>query len=184
MANKIFKTMTNSLCSFALFLGACAHASEQRPLETVSYVDLNRYLGKWYEIASLPQSFQKGCVASTANYSLRDDGDIDVLNQCRMGSADGKIKSAHGYAKVVDKKSNAKLKVTFFWPFFGKYWIIDLGANYEYTVVGHPNRKYLWILSRVPNIDEGTYQAIVRRAQEKGFDVSKLNRTNWLVNSL
>jgi apolipoprotein D and lipocalin family protein len=148
------------------------------PLEVVPQVDLSRYMGTWYEIARFPHRFQEGCVATKATYALREDGKVDVLNECRTESTDGPVKTAKGTAKVVDKKTNAKLKVTFFWPFHGDYWIIDLGNNYEYAVVGHPTRKYLWILSRTPFMDEAIYGRIVRRLQnEKGYDTSKLIRT-------
>lgn len=169
--------------SILLFLMMIANGNPAKagasnlPLQTVPFVDLNRYLGKWYEIASYYQKFQKDCVATTANYSLRDNGDIDVLNECRLKTFDGKLKSAHGKAKVVDKDTNAKLKVSFFWPFYGKYWIIDLGENYEYAVVGHPNREYLWILSRTPTMDPATLNGIRARLTEKHFDLSKLNMT-------
>jgi len=147
------------------------------PLETVSHVDLDRYLGKWYEIASFPQWFQKGCVASTATYSLRKDGDIDVLNQCRKDTLEGKFKSAKGKAWVVDRQSNARLKVRFFWPFSGDYWIIDLGDGYQYAVVGHPNRNYLWILSRAPQMDPAVYDGILERLKKQHYDVSRLRKT-------
>jgi apolipoprotein D and lipocalin family protein len=93
-------------------------------------------------------------------------------------SASGKLRSAKGKAWVVDKQSNAKLKVSFFWPFAGDYWVIDLGENYEYAVVGHPDRKYLWVLSRTPEMDENVYQAILDRLQKQEYDTSKLFRTN------
>jgi apolipoprotein D and lipocalin family protein len=109
-------------------------------LEVVSHVELQKYLGKWYEIARLPAKFQEGCNETTATYSLLANGDISVLNECKKN---GKIKLARGKAKVVDKTTNAKLKVTFFWPFYGDYWILKLGDNYEYSVVGTPDRKYL-----------------------------------------
>ena len=115
------------------------------PLQVVPQVDLSRYMGTWYEIARFPHRFQEGCVATKATYALREDGKVDVLNECRTESMDGPVRTAKGTATVLDKKSNAKLKVTFFWPFYGDYWIIDLGENYEYAVVGHPGRKYLWI---------------------------------------
>lgn len=151
--------------------------SKQIPLETVPRVEINRYLGKWYEIASFYQSFQKDCVASTATYSLRDDGSIDVLNECRLKTFDGKLKTAKGKAVVTDTKTNSKLKVSFFWPFYGKYWIIDLGSNYEYAVVSHPSRNYLWILSRTPTLDKITLDEILSRLEQKHFDLSKLNMT-------
>lgn len=146
-------------------------------LQTVQSVDLNRYMGTWYEIASFPQRFQKGCVASTATYSLRNDGKVSVFNQCRNETLDGKLRSAKGTAWVVDKRTNAKLKVRFFWPFSGDYWIIDLGRNYEFAVVGHPNRTYLWILSRKPQMDSGTYAALLQRLKAQGYDLSHLKRT-------
>ena len=120
-------------------------------LEVVPHVELNKYLGKWYEIAHLPARFQEGCTDTTATYTLSEDGSISVLNECKRS---GKVKQAKGKAKVVDKNSGAKLKVTFVWPFYGDYWIINLGKDYDYAVVGTPNRKYLWILSRTPQMDD------------------------------
>jgi apolipoprotein D and lipocalin family protein len=146
-------------------------------VRVVPYVNLNKYAGTWYEIARYPNHFQKGCVASTALYTLRDDGKIDVLNQCRINTLEGELLSAKGTAKNVDKKTNAKLKVTFFWPFSGHYWIIDLGERYEYSVVGHPERKYLWILSRTPEMDDDLYNQILVRIKQQGYDVTKLMKT-------
>jgi apolipoprotein D and lipocalin family protein len=147
------------------------------PLQTVQKVELARYMGTWYEIASFPQWFQKGCVASMATYSLRDDGKVTVLNQCRNETLDGKPRSAKGKAWVIDKRTNAKLKVRFFWPFSGDYWIIDLGPNYEYAVVGHPDRTYLWILSRKPQMDSTIYEAIIQRLKAQHYDINRLNKT-------
>ncbi|MBN2359198.1 MAG: lipocalin family protein [Deltaproteobacteria bacterium] len=163
-------------------LGAgCATTTTERlhlpPLQTVPRVELERYLGTWYEIASFPQSFQKGCTASTANYTLRPDGQIDVLNRCRKGSPDGPEDSAKGRARVVDTATNAKLEVSFFGPFWGDYWIVDLGADYQYAVVGHPSRDYLWILSRTPTMDEAVYQGIVDQLKATGHEVERLQRT-------
>jgi apolipoprotein D and lipocalin family protein len=143
-------------------------------LEVVPHVELEKYLGKWYEIAHLPAKFQEGCNETTATYTLLKDGSISVLNQ---STKNGKMKQAKGKAKVVDKNSNAKLKVTFFWPFYGDYWIIKLGNDYEYSVVGTPNRKYLWILSRTPQMDDKLYSQLVEYAKSKGFDVNKLIKT-------
>jgi len=143
-------------------------------LEVVPHVELEKYLGKWYEIAHLPAKFQEGCNETTATYTLSKDGSISVLNQ---SIKNGKTKQAKGKAKVVDKKSNAKLKVTFFWPFYGDYWIITLGNDYDYAVVGTPNRKYLWILSRTPQMDDKLYSRLIEYAKSKGFDVDKLIRT-------
>ncbi len=143
-------------------------------LEVVPHVELEKYLGKWYEIAHLPAKFQEGCNETTATYTLSKDGSISVLNQTIKN---GKMKQAKGKAKVVDKNSNAKLKVTFFWPFYGDYWIIKLGNNYDYSVVGAPNRKYLWILSRTPQMDDNLYSQIIEYVKSKGFDANKLIKT-------
>jgi apolipoprotein D and lipocalin family protein len=143
-------------------------------LEVVKSVDLNRYIGVWYEIAHLPFKYQRGCSATTATYLLRADGRIDVLNRCMKGDKESKAK---GVAWIVDSSTNARLKVRFFWPFSGDYWIIDLGKNYEYAVVGVPNRKYLWILSRTPRMDQSLLEEIKGRAAQQGFDVSRLIST-------
>lgn len=167
----------------ALSLFGCATAGKQvvPPLQVVSYVDIKKYMGTWYEIASYPTSFQEGCFASRATYTLREDGKVGVLNQCHKGSLEGPISSANGKAWVVDPATNAKLKVSFFWPFSGDYWIIDLGENYEYAVVGHPSRKYLWILSRTPQMDEGLYNRILEKLKNQSYDVSRLNKTHQTI---
>ncbi|HEY5998257.1 MAG TPA: lipocalin family protein [bacterium] len=162
-------------CSLPCLLCACASAGPApAALQVVAKVDLARYAGRWYEIASFPQSFQKGCTDSRADYRLRGDGTVEVLNSCLR---DGRVDTAKGRAWVVDKATGAKLKVSFFWPFRGDYWIIELGGDYEYAVVSAPSMKYLWILSRTPQMDEQRYQEIVGRLRERGFDVAKLNRT-------
>lgn len=163
-----------------VFLAGCnlfTKAMKEKPLQTVGQVDLNRYLGKWYEIARYAHRFQKGCASSMATYSFRDDGKISVLNECREEST-GKLRQAEGKAWVVDKVSNAKLKVSFFWPFSGDYWIIDLGKNYEYAVIGHPGRKYLWILSRTEKMEQELYENIISRLDAQGYDTTKLIRTD------
>ena len=163
---------------FLFTLNSHAQKFSEDELQTVPSVDLERYLGKWYEIASFPQRFQKGCTGTTAEYSKRDDGDIRVINTCFKPNLEGAKKQIEGKAWVADKKTNSKLKVQFFWPFSGHYWIIELDeAGYSYAVVGAPNRKYLWILSRTPQIEESLYQNLVQKAQAKGFDIGKLNKT-------
>ncbi len=146
-------------------------------LQTVPFVDLHKYAGKWYELASIPQRFQKGCTATTATYTLTEKGFVIVENGCNKGSLTGKKSYIKGKAFVVPNSGNAKLKVQFFWPFSGKYWIIDLAEDYTYAVVGHPNRKYLWILSRTPTLDALTYQKIMSKIQQNGYDTSKIKLT-------
>lgn len=152
---------------------SCGNQSSVAP-RTVPHVDLERYLGKWYEIARYPNRFQEGCQATTATYTLRDDGDITVLNACREGGPDGREKSAEGKAWVVDEQTRAKLKVRFFWPFSGDYWIIDLGSEYEYAVVGDPDLEYLWILAREPRLDQAVIDGILERAEAQGYDRRRL----------
>lgn len=154
--------------------GCGGGAVKSSTLKTVASVDLERYLGTWHEIARYPNSFQKNCFASKAEYTLRDDGKIGVKNTCRKGSRDGNIDEARAKAWVVDTTTNAKLKVSFFWPFSGHYWIIDLHEDYEYAVVGHPDRTYLWILARESTMDRDTYDGICTRLAEQGYDPDKL----------
>jgi len=161
-----------------LIMASCIHMKDTvPPLRVVPYVDLNRYTGIWYEIARYPHKFQTGCVDSRATYAIRDDGKLSVLNECYEESDNSKLRSAKGKAWVVDTNTNAKLKVSFFWPFSGDYWIIDLGKVYEYAVIGHPERKYLWILSRTQVMDESVYEGILNRLKEQHYDISKLIRT-------
>lgn len=162
-------------CSLLLLLASCAADGPViAPPEVVPRVDLARYAGTWYEIASFPQRFQKGCSDTRAVYTIRDDGKIEVLNSCFRN---GKVDTAKGKAWVVDSATNAKLKVSFFRPFRGDYWIIELGKDYEYAVVSAPSRKYLWILSREPRMDDAGYSRIGERLRERGFDVARLQRT-------
>jgi apolipoprotein D and lipocalin family protein len=168
---------TPLLLLLLLPLATDAGAERLPPLQTVPHVDLTRYMGSWYDIASFPQRFQKGCTGTVANYALRADGTVEVLNRCARGSLDGKVTTAKGRARVVDKASNAKLKVSFFWPFWGDYWVIDLGKDYEYAVVGHPNRNYLWILSRTPAMAPEVYEGILERLKRQHYDTSRLVRT-------
>lgn len=151
---------------------------QEKTLNTVSQVDLNRYLGVWYEIARYPNRFQKNCLGSRATYAMDEGGRLTVLNECHDKTT-GKLRAAKGKAWVVDPSSNAKLKVSFFWPFAGDYWIIDLGENYEYAVIGHPTRKYLWILSRTEKMADDLYQEILLRIGEQGYDSSLLLNNNY-----
>ena len=161
---------------FNLYAGS-AMAQSQPALTVVESVDMQRYLGKWYEIASYPAWFQKDCTGSTAEYIMRADGRIQVINRCRKKSLDGPLKESKGKAEVMDTQTNAKLKVWFFWPFKGDYWIIELDRDYRWAVVGEPKRKYLWILSRTPMMDETVYQGILARLPQKGYDPGELRRT-------
>jgi len=154
--------------------------SQAQTLQTVANVDLKKYAGKWYEIASYPQYFQKGCTCTTAEYTITDKGYVTVENRCNRDSVNGKPSYIKGKAFVEDGSGNAKLKVQFFWPFKAKYWIIDLSDDYSYAVVSHPNKKYLWILSRTSKMSDSVYQQIIARLKTKGFDLAKLQVTEQL----
>ncbi len=171
------KVITVFSLTFVTFSWAGAAESESQ-LTVVDRVNLNRYLGLWYEIASYPSWFQKGCTGSTAEYNLLSDGKIQVINRCHKDSLEGPLKVSKGKAEVVDTTTNAKLKIWFFWPFKGDYWIIDLNPGYQWAVVGEPSRKYLWILSRTPIMDGSIYQEILERLPQKGYDPAKLQRTD------
>ena len=172
---------TISYCFFIMTVFMSTYTMVKgQPLQTVPTVDLKKYAGKWHEIASFPQYFQKGCHCTTAEYTVTDKGYVIVENRCNRGSVTGKQSYIKGKAFVVKNSGNAKLKVQFFWPFKGKYWIIDLADDYNYAVVSNPNRKYLWILSRTPNLNETVYQQITTRLKEKGFDMAKLQHTQQI----
>ena len=155
---------------------------EYTPMATVPAVDLNRYAGKWYEIAAFPQRFQKGCHCTTAEYTVNPAGYVEVFNACRKSNPSGAEKSIRGKATPVAGSQNSKLKVQFFWPFTGDYWILALADDYSYALVGTPDRKSLWILSRRPVLPAESYQRLVQKAAAKGFNVNQLRQTNQRCN--
>jgi apolipoprotein D and lipocalin family protein len=165
------------LALLGIFLTSCGCGAFFPPLDVVENVDVQRYTGKWFEIARYPNNFEQGCVGSTAEYTLQDDGSIRVVNTCRQGSLDGPIERIEGTAVIDDPTTNAKLLVSFFPPFQSPYWIIELDEDYEYAVVGEPSRSFLWILSRSPSLDDETYQGILDRLPAKGYDPVRLERT-------
>lgn len=178
---KIFLVALAMISAAAL---AEASGQSQKPLEVVPSVDLSRYSGTWFEIARIPNSFQKDCVSDvSATYTLLDKGELKVLNQCRKKNGD--LKQAEGKARPSGKdEPNTKLEVRFapsvlsFLPqVWGDYWIIDLAPDYTYAVIGEPDRKYLWILSRYAKMDDETYQKILARIASQGYDTSKIVRT-------
>ena len=144
------------------------------PLTTVDYVDTERYLGRWYEIARFPNRFEKGCEGVTADYALRDDGMISVINTCRKGSPEGEAKAAKGRARIVDTSTNAKLEVSFFGPFWGDYWVIGLAEDYSLALVGEPSGRYLWILGRTPMISDEVRAKAVSDLRGMGYNTDAL----------
>ncbi len=140
-------------------------------------VDLDSYLGRWYELARYETGFQRGCEGVTADYSRRPDGLIRVINSCRQGTLDGQLQVAEGRARVVDEATRARLRVSFFGPFWGDYWILDRAPDYRWAIVGEPSGRYLWLLHRAPQPSEEDYRAMVDRAAALGYDTSRLRRT-------
>jgi apolipoprotein D and lipocalin family protein len=155
----------------SLSLWACASRPQ---LATVPFVDLNRYAGKWHEIAKYPNWFERGCMGSAiAEYTPQRGGSIKVVNSCPRKN--GSAKTVVGRATVVPKSGNARLKVRFFGPLAGDYWIIGLDEkNYSWALVGHPSRRFLWILSRQPSIKEDLYRQIVGIAVRQGFHAERI----------
>ena len=140
-------------------------------------VDLSRYLGRWYEQARYEASFQKGCEGVTADYAAKPDGSVSVVNACRQGALNGPLKTAEASARVVEGSNGAKLKVMFFWPVEGDYWILDHARDYSWSIVGEPSGQYLWILTRSQRIGLRQYEALVGRARALGYDTALLRRT-------
>lgn len=171
-----FLAASTATATVAVLAAQAAKAKPATPLRSVPFVDLKRYAGTWFEIARYPNRFQRNCDGdTTVDYSLRDDGKIDVVNSCRK--RDGTFTMSKGTAKVVDGKTNSRLKVTFFWPFSGHYWIIGLDSDYQYAVVGEPDRKYVWILSRTPGLPPLPYEEATRIIRDAGYDPGRLLRT-------
>jgi len=169
-------SMLMLIASAIFIIGGCAcPPSSKLTDQTVPSVDLHRYMGKWYAIASLPAWFQENCYCVTADYSLKEDY-VKVVNSCRKGASDGPLKVSTAKAFVVPDTGNSQLKVQFFWPFKGDYWIIALDDDYRYAMVGKKKKKYLWVLSRTPAMDETTYNMLLQKAESKGYDVEKIER--------
>ncbi|MFP5407719.1 MAG: lipocalin family protein [Gammaproteobacteria bacterium] len=150
----------------SLILGACTTAHP--PLPTVEAVNLDRYVGTWYEVARLPNWFQEKCVADTRATYRQENARITVLNECR--TAAGTFDQAKGIAHAVEGSGNAKLRVSFFRPFYGDYWILALDPDYRWVLVGEPGRDYAWILARTPQLDAATLEALLAQAASLGFD--------------
>lgn len=170
-----------ALLAAGTLLAGCAALGPKHPVgnaavpQPAKSVELNRYLGRWYELARYEQGFQKDCDSVTADYSLREDGNIEVLNACVK--PDGKRTDAKGKAKIVDTATNAKLKVSFFGPFYGDYWVLDHAEDYSWSIVGEPSGRYLWLLSREATPGKERLDALIARARALGYDTAMLRIT-------
>jgi apolipoprotein D and lipocalin family protein len=177
--------MRASIALVLVFVAACSEPTTTErlglpPVQTVQGLELDRYLGTWFEIGSYPNEFQKGCEGTTATYALKDNGEIDVRNSCTV---DGRANDAQGVARAVDLDAG-KLEVSFFGPFFGDYWVVELGedetdaaAPYTYAVVTSPSRDFLWILSRTSSLEDETLDGIFARLAEQSIDRERFNLT-------
>lgn len=175
------------LCSLTAIAGDAVPGDDGPPansaLSTISALDVPRYMGTWFEIAKFPNWFQKKCTGGTkAEYSLKNDGMVQVINRCRLEN--GEMTEAIGEARQIGPATSAKLEVRFapewlsFLPFvWGDYWVVDLDENYQLVAVSEPKKEYLWILSRTPNVDPDDYKTLLARLSQKGFDISKLEVT-------
>jgi apolipoprotein D and lipocalin family protein len=170
------------MLSFLINLSCAKTNSQMIDKTTVKELDLNRYLGTWYEIARFPHSFEKNLVGVTATYSLRDDGKIRVLNQGYKNTLDGKISVAEGKAKIPNKLEPAKLKVSFFWIFYADYFVLELDENYQYAIIGSSSDKYFWILCRTPQMDSATYEMLLEKARKRGYNLEKLYKVPQKTN--
>ena len=170
-----------------LLIALSFSAMASTELQSVSHVELNKYVGKWYEISRYANTFQRDCAGTTAEYTNKGSY-IEVKNSCQLLKDTNEVKVANGYARVADTNTNSKLKVSFV-PFFGrygwfagKYWIIELGDNYEYAVIGEPKRRFLWILSRTKEMPAELYNELLYKLETiHHYDTSKLIKTPiWL----
>lgn len=172
------KPLTLTICATALTLTACAAPRDRlagnEPPPVAENVDIERYLGTWFEIARADHSFERNCQGVSAYYERREDGAIRVLNRCWQGSLDGELDVAEGRALIRDRTSNARLRVSFFGPFFGDYWILDVAEDYSWAIVSEPQGRYLWILAREPQMDPAVLQARLDFLQALGFDTEGL----------
>lgn len=174
------KTIFSFLLSSMLFMTtACASTNYDDP-STSERIDIERYMGLWYEIGRFENSFQKKCGQTKAQYTLRADGKVNVLNTCKLKNDSGKVKTAKAIASIKNTDTNAVLAVSFV-PFFnrfgwfaGDYRILDIGADYEWVIVGDLKREYFWVLSRTPTLNKTLYQNLLEKAQDLGYDKSKV----------
>jgi len=175
-------TLLSLAAMLTLTLQGCAILAS-RPVgnaavpEPTRSVELERYLGRWFEIYRYEAPFQEDCDAVTADYALNENGTINVLNSCRKGGASGPLTTVNGTAKVVDSITNAKLRVTFFWPFYGDYWVIDHDPEYQWSIVGEPSGTYLWVLSREATPDQASRNELRQRVEELGYDWGLIRET-------
>lgn len=175
MDREIAKTTLLIIPLFILITGGCSQNKNMERTKTVEKLELEKFLGTWYEIARYDHSFEKGLQGVTATYSLREDGKIKVLNQGYKDSLDGPMKQAIGKAKIPNPREPGKLKVSFFWIFYGDYFVLELDdIHYQWAVIGSSSEKYLWILSRTPQLEESLQVDLLEKIQKRSYQLEKL----------
>jgi lipocalin len=173
--HSIFSLLLVSFITMFVLVVSCTGQKSMIDKTVVKELDLQRYLGTWYEIARFDHRFERDLVGVSANYSLRDDGKIKVLNSGYKNSLEGEYSEAIGKAKIPNPTNEpAKLKVSFFWIFYGDYFVLELDKDYQWAIIGSSSDKYLWILSRTPQLTDELYSDLIDRISERGYDVSKL----------
>ncbi len=185
---KIQHNWSFSLVLFSFILSSlfssCSSQKQMIDNSVVKELDLQKYLGTWYEIARYDHRFERGLVGVTANYSMRPDGKIKVVNSGYENTLDGEYSEAIGKAKIPDPVNEpAKLKVSFFWIFYGDYYVLELDEDYQWAVIGSSTDKYLWILSRTPQMKPEVYNDLLKRIADRGYDTSELIKVKQKENS-
>ena len=169
-----------SIFVFFILFG-CVSGQKGTAMKTVDHVNIERYMGTWYEIARFPHSFERNLVGVTATYKLKQNGNVSVVNKGFKYSLDGKEKTAKAFAKIPNPNMPGRLKVYFFWPFGADYFILDLDPNYQWALVGSSSPNFLWILNRTPQMNDELYNEIVSKAKELGYDTDKLERVPQVI---
>lgn len=173
------------ICCVATFISfqSCQEIEDSLP-QTVDFVDVEQYVGLWYEVASITQPFSVGCLCTTAEYEVKENGRLNVFNRCILKNPDGEVNTIVGEAKVIPKSGNAKLSVNFssVGNFGAPYWIIDLADDYSYAVVSDPLKATLFILSRTPEMNPDTYSSIIDKLRKLKYPISKIKMTSQACN--
>jgi len=162
------------LLALLFLISSCKGQNTMIDKTVVKELDIERYLGNWYEISRYDHRFESGLVGVTASYSFREDGKIKVVNTGFKETLDGQKSEAIGKARIPDPNIPSKLKVSFFWFFYGDYFVLELDENYQWAVIGSSSDNYLWILSRTPQMDESLYNELLDKLTNRGYDVNKL----------
>ena len=172
--NRNFWLAASTVALSATLAAYLRRSAPHSPLAVAPNVDLQKYMGEWFEIAHLPELFEKSSFKTKAQYTLLGDGSVEVVNSCHEGTPSGPLKKVKGRATVADSSNHAKLQVQFFWPFKADYWILDVDDEYRYALVGDPSRDSLWMLSRKPALDLVAVQQLTAKAQALGFNTQRL----------